>query len=120
MEAQKIEVGSLYDAWINDASVKLDKKNFFKLVDAYIAEQEKEICGKCVPCRDGIPHIRALFEEIGEGNGTDEKVLELETLIRNLRSSRCTIGLSVGKNLEVILNNNFELLAPVKEGKDGK
>ncbi len=120
MEAQKIEVGTLYETWINDPSIKLDKKDFFQKVDEYIALQEKEICGKCVPCRDGIPHIRTLFKEIGEGKGTDEKVIELETLIRNLRSSRCTIGLSVGKNLEIILENNFELLAPNKEGKDGK
>jgi NADH:ubiquinone oxidoreductase subunit F (NADH-binding) len=79
----------------------------------------KEICGKCVPCRDGIPNIRKIIKELASGNASDVQVLELEALVNNLRSSRCTIGLSVGKNLEVVLKNNFDLLTS-RINKEGK
>ena len=111
MEAKNLAVSSLYEAWIDNSSVKLSEENFFAQLDEYLDSQMKEICGKCVPCRDGIPTIRRLIKELASGNATEAQVLELDALVRNLRSSRCTIGLTVGKNLEVVLQNNFDLLS---------
>lgn len=110
MEAKNLAVSSLYEAWIDNSSVKLSAEDFFAKLDEYLDSQMKEICGKCVPCRDGIPAIRSLIRTLSSENATEAQVLELEALVRNLRSSRCTIGLSVGKNLEVVLENNFDLL----------
>jgi len=110
MEAKNLAVSSLYEAWIEDSSVKLSEDNFFAKLDEYLDSQMKEICGKCVPCRDGIPNIRKLIKELSGENANEAQVLELDALVKNLRSSRCTIGLSVGKNLEVVLANNFDLL----------
>ena len=111
MEAKNLAVSSLYEAWIDNSSVKLSEENFFAQLDEYLDSQMKEICGKCVPCRDGIPAIRRLVKELASGNATEAQVLELDALVKNLRSSRCTIGLTVGKNLEVVLQNNFDLLS---------
>ena len=119
MEAKNLAVSSLYEAWIENSSVKLSEENFFAKLDEYLDSQMKEICGKCVPCRDGIPAIRRLVKELASGNATEAQVLELEALVNNLRSSRCTIGLSVGKNLEVVLKNNFDLLTS-RVNKEGK
>ena len=110
MEAKNLAVSSLYDSWIEDSSAKLCKEDFFAKLDEYLDSQMKEICGKCVPCRDGIPAIRNLIKKLSGEEANEALVLELEALVKNLRSSRCTIGLSVGKNLEVVLENNFDLL----------
>ena len=111
MEAKNLAVCSLYDAWIDNSEVKLSEENFFAQLDEYLDSQMKEICGKCVPCRDGIPNIRKLINLLSSGNANEAQVLELEALVNNLRSSRCTIGLTVGKNMEVVLANNFDLLS---------
>ena len=119
MEAKNLAVCSLYEAWIEDSEAKLSEENFFANLDEYLDSQMKEICGKCVPCRDGIPNIRKLINLLSSENANEAQVLELEALVNNLRSSRCTIGLSVGKNLEVVLKNNFDLLTS-RINKEGK
>ena len=52
-----------------------------------------ESCGKCVPCRAGIPKLLSLLNKITSGKGTLEdidKILELSEMIQ--KSSICGLG----------------------------
>lgn len=113
----KNEVETLYERWVDDNSVRLESKDFYKQVDSYLLDQEKEICGKCTPCRDGVPRIKEIMDHLRKDNAEDAELEELEALVMNLRSARCAIGVGIGRNFEVILQNNYNLL---KHGKEAK
>ena len=53
----------------------------------------KESCGKCVPCRTGIPMMHDILERITEGSGTEEDLGRLRELAQLVRSSSlCGLG----------------------------
>ena len=59
------------------------------MLDASIAQT----CGKCVPCRDGLPQLRALLQRVLEGNAAIETLDEMETLATRIRDTAdCVIG----------------------------
>ena len=37
------------------------------LLHSYVAAAAAQTCGKCVPCRDGLPQLARLLEKIAEG-----------------------------------------------------
>ena len=111
------DVENLYERWVEDDSVKLEPEGFYKSIDGYLENQEKEICGKCVPCRDGVPRIKEIMQHLSKGEASAEELSELEALVFNLRSARCAIGVGIGRNLEVVLANNYNLLVHGKEAK---
>ena len=37
-----------------------------------------QFCGKCVPCRDGLPKVDRLLSDILEGNGSDDICKKIE------------------------------------------
>ena len=52
-----------------------------------------QTCGKCVPCRDGLPQLAKLLEKILNGVGSMEmldKMKEIAIMIRD--SADCAIG----------------------------
>jgi NADPH-dependent glutamate synthase beta subunit-like oxidoreductase len=52
-----------------------------------------QTCGKCVPCRDGLPQLAALLKRILDGDATMdtlEEMRELATMIRD--TADCAIG----------------------------
>ena len=54
---------------------------------------EEESCGKCVPCRVGLPHMLDLLTKITEGRGTDEdldRLIELGRLVK--ATALCGLG----------------------------
>ncbi|MEC9485573.1 MAG: NADH-ubiquinone oxidoreductase-F iron-sulfur binding region domain-containing protein [Candidatus Izemoplasma sp.] len=109
-------VNELFEKWIEDAKTKLNEDNFFLKINEYLESTHPEICGKCAPCRDGVPRLEALLKEYKEGNATLKTLKEIEDIVNNLRSSRCSVGLDIGKNMEVVLENNYHLLYnPVKK-----
>lgn len=57
-----------------------------------------QTCGKCVPCRDGIPQLAALMRKVLAGDGETgdlEKMRALADLIRS--TSDCAIGYHAGQ-----------------------
>ncbi len=54
---------------------------------------KKESCGKCAPCREGVPKIQAILERITHGNGTLEDLDMLQELASVVKScSLCGLG----------------------------
>jgi NADH-quinone oxidoreductase subunit F len=52
-----------------------------------------ESCGKCTPCRQGVPQMRRILTRLCEGEGTAEDLEVLERLARTVRSaSLCGLG----------------------------
>ena len=116
MTSKSQEVNVLFEKWILDADTKLDETDFFKNLKSYLESCHPEICGKCIPCRDGVVKLESLLDKYIEGEATLKTLKEVERIVYNLRASRCSVGLDIGKNMEVVLENNYNLLYnPVKK-----
>ncbi|XMB86540.1 NADH-ubiquinone oxidoreductase-F iron-sulfur binding region domain-containing protein [Mycoplasmatota bacterium WC44] len=102
-----IKIRELYESWIKDDATFLDSEEIFNDLLEYVTETKKDICGKCIPCRDGIPHIGNLLAKFEDGTVDRKDLLKIEEYVANLRSSKCSVGIDFGKNMEVILRNNF-------------
>lgn len=108
MSEQTVErIRSLYQDWIKDESTSLVYDDFFNVLLEYTTEVQKDICGKCIPCRDGIPVIKSLIASFEDGSATREDLIKIEEYVNNLRSSKCSVGDDYGKAMEVVLRNNF-------------
>ncbi|PAT02055.1 hypothetical protein CI105_04110 [Candidatus Izimaplasma bacterium ZiA1] len=116
MELKNFPVNELFQKWILDGETKLGEPELVKDVLNYLDGQKGEICGKCAPCRDGVVRIEQLLQLFENNKANLNTLKELEKLTYNLRASRCSVGLDIGKNLEVVLENNYNVLyKPVRK-----
>ncbi|MDY6958196.1 MAG: NADH-ubiquinone oxidoreductase-F iron-sulfur binding region domain-containing protein [Halobacteriota archaeon] len=52
-----------------------------------------ESCGKCVPCREGLKHMRKILNDICDGKGTEEDLQLLESLANVTKNAAlCALG----------------------------
>jgi NADH:ubiquinone oxidoreductase subunit F (NADH-binding) len=110
------DVNELFQQWILDGETRLIDEDMFKRIKNYLESTHPEICGKCIPCRDGVVRLESLMDQYINGKATLKTLREIERLVYNLRASRCSVGLDIGKNMEVILENNYHTLYdPVKK-----
>jgi len=59
----------------------------------YINFLRQESCGKCTPCREGIPQILHILERITHGEGEEGDIEKLEVLAQLLaEGSLCALG----------------------------
>ena len=116
MTTESLDVNKLFEKWILDADTKMDEIDLVLKIKEYLESEHPEICGKCTPCRDGVVRIETLLDMYVDGTATLKTLKELESLVYNLRASRCSVGLDIGKNIEVVLENNYHVLyKPVKK-----
>ena len=116
MTTKSQDVNALFEQWILDAETRLQEDDLFTHIKSYLESVHPEICGKCIPCRDGIVKLESLFDKYINKTATLKTLQEIERLVYNLRASRCSVGLDVGKNMEVVLENNYNVLYnPVKK-----
>ncbi len=116
MTIESRDVINLFENWILDADTKLNEMDLVKNIKTYLESQHPEICGKCTPCRDGVVRLERLLDKYVDGTATLDTLSELEQITYNLRASRCSVGLDIGKNMEVVLENNYHTLyKPVKK-----
>ena len=116
MTTKSQDVNVLFEKWILDAETKLADENVFSNIKSYLESTHPEICGKCIPCRDGVIKLESLLEQYINNEATLKTLNEIERIVQNLRASRCSVGLDIGKNMEVVLENNYNLLYnPVKK-----
>jgi NADH-quinone oxidoreductase subunit F len=53
----------------------------------------RESCGFCTPCREGLPLIRDLLQQIEEGAGREELIPVLHSLCRHMGKAYCAFAL---------------------------
>ena len=52
-----------------------------------------ESCGKCLPCRDGVPEMYKILEKITKGEGTDGDIANLRSIAETIKSTAlCGLG----------------------------
>lgn len=57
-----------------------------------------QTCGKCVPCRDGIPQLAALLQKVLDCAATPETLEQIRALATMIRdASDCAIGYEAGQ-----------------------
>jgi NADH-quinone oxidoreductase subunit F len=79
----------------------------------------EESCGKCTPCRDGLPRMLDLLTDITEGRGTEEHLAMLEELCDLLTwGALCGLGTSAANPvLSTIRYFRDEYEAHIKDKK---
>ena len=74
---------------MDDATCMVDVAKYFI---SFLAE---ESCGKCTPCRDGLPRMKKILTDITEGRGKPGDIEVLEELCEVLRyGALCGLGTS--------------------------
>jgi len=74
---------------MDEDSCMVDVAKYFV---SFLAE---ECCGKCSPCRDGIPRMKRILEDITEGRGQDGDIEQLEEICEMLKhAALCGMGTS--------------------------
>ncbi|MBN1283657.1 MAG: 4Fe-4S binding protein [Proteobacteria bacterium] len=72
---------------MDDRTCMVDVAHYFM---KFLSE---ESCGKCVPCREGVPRMKAILEDITNGKGSDEAIALLQELGETVRdASLCALG----------------------------
>ncbi|MFK5883918.1 MAG: NADH-ubiquinone oxidoreductase-F iron-sulfur binding region domain-containing protein [Candidatus Izemoplasma sp.] len=110
MNANEPVVNDLFTKWILDSETKINESELINKLLNYIDLQKPEICGKCTPCRDGVIRMETLLKMYLDKKADLSTLKELVQLTANLRASRCSVGLDIGKNFEVVLENNYNTL----------
>ena len=70
-----------------------DKTCMVNIARYFVSFLEGESCGKCVPCREGLQHMREILTRITEGKGKMSDIPMLEELSATLvDASLCALG----------------------------
>ncbi|WP_044470733.1 NAD(P)-binding protein [Mannheimia massilioguelmaensis] len=88
-----VKIGQLVDKFVN--KVRSFPPGTCPLVVQYasLRSSMSQTCGKCVPCRDGIPHLSFLLRDILAGEGDDNTMYQIRELAEMIRDgSDCAIG----------------------------
>ena len=85
------EVGSMMGS---GGMVVMDENTCMVDVAKYFLEfLVDESCGKCLPCRNGIPEMLEILERITQGEGQESDIEQLEALAETIRrTSLCGLG----------------------------
>lgn len=76
---------------------------------ASLRSSVSQTCGKCVPCRDGIPQLSILVRKVLDGEGDESTMKQIRALAEMIRDgSDCAIGYQPA----------FEILDSIEEFKD--
>jgi formate dehydrogenase beta subunit len=54
--------------------------NILDAVRQYIARAARESCGKCTPCRVGLPIIKSKLDDLASGKGDTDSIKEIRAL----------------------------------------
>ena len=70
-----------------------DKDCMPAMAKFYLGFTKDESCGKCTPCRIGTRRMLEMLEKICDGEGTEETLVELESLANTIRETAlCGLG----------------------------
>ncbi|MDR0675763.1 MAG: 4Fe-4S binding protein [Elusimicrobiota bacterium] len=79
-----------------------------QIADFFMQFTQNESCGKCVPCREGTKQIKAMLEDIRNGNSNQETLNHLKNLAKVVqKASLCGLG-KTAPNPVLSTLKNFE------------
>ncbi len=88
-----VKIGNLLEKFINKAKVYPPGTCPLTVQFSMLATSMNQTCGKCVPCRDGLPQLYSLLRTILDGAGTMETLQEMHDLATMVRDTAdCAIG----------------------------
>ena len=78
------------------AMIVMDEKNcMVDIAKYFVGFLKGELCGKCLPCREGVKRMHEILTRITEGNGKMEDIDLLEQIAATLtETSLCGLGQS--------------------------
>ena len=100
---------TVYDETVCMVAATLNLTRFFA----------RESCGWCTPCRDGLPYVCWLLEEIEAGTATPDDIENLRGQIRNINGrSFCALAMGAMGPVESLLRLfGDEVEEHIKRGK---
>ena len=100
---------TVYDETVCMVAATLNLTRFFA----------RESCGWCTPCRDGLPYVCWLLEEIEAGTATPDDIENLRGQIRNINGrSFCALAMgAMGPVESLLLLFGDEVEEHIKRGK---
>lgn len=98
------EIGAFFGA--GDLMFIGNEIDLVDLCDNMIGFFEEESCGRCIPCRVGLPRIRKMLQKIESGKSSEDDVLQLYQLADEIKqTARCALGsAAVGPLLSIAQN----------------
>ncbi|MFP5213088.1 MAG: NADH-quinone oxidoreductase subunit F [Acidobacteriota bacterium] len=63
----------------------------------------RESCGWCTPCREGIPYIRFLLEQIENGEGREEYIPMIAQMAKDLWNAYCAFAPGAASPIESLI-----------------
>lgn len=79
----------------------------------------EESCGKCIPCREGLPQLRAILQRICDGKGEEADIDRIKKLAEALdNASLCALGQTSANPVRSTLKYfEDEFLAHIRDHK---
>lgn len=114
---QLVAVGSMMGS---GGMIVMDEDNcMVDFARFFLSFLEDESCGKCTPCREGIPQMRQLLEDIGAGKASMEHLDLLQDLAEVVRDvSLCQLGVTAPNPVLTTLEYfREEYEAHIREGR---
>ncbi|MBQ7264061.1 MAG: FAD-dependent oxidoreductase [Synergistaceae bacterium] len=60
---------------------------------SFLTASKNQTCGKCVPCRDGLPQLEGMMRSVLDGEATEETIQEMRALAEMIRDTAdCAVG----------------------------
>jgi NADH-quinone oxidoreductase subunit F len=114
---QLVEVGSMMGS---GGMIVMDEDNcMVDFARFFLSFLEDESCGKCTPCREGIPQMRQILERIGAGKAKIEHLDLLKDLAEVVvDASLCQLGVTAPNPVLTTLEYfRDEYEAHIREGR---
>lgn len=88
-----VKIGRLLDRFVNKVISYPPGTCPLTVQHSLLRASMNQTCGKCVPCRDGLPQLSIMLKKILDGDATMETLEEMRELATMIRDSAdCAVG----------------------------
>ena len=92
-KSSDVKIGKLLDKFENKVKVYPPGTCPLTVQLSLLQSSKNQTCGKCVPCRDGLPQLETLLKSILDGDATMETYEQMKKLATMIKDTAdCAIG----------------------------